>query len=104
MACLFDLENRGVRQVLLHPDGVEAAPFLKQAEIPDFFEAIVSYPEEGQSGWLEALHRLCEEPYERNVCVTDGTDPSPQEVRAQLPGILIATPDTLELLGWEKLA
>jgi len=38
-----------------------------------------------------------------DVFVSDGTDPSPQEIREQLPGILVATPDTLELLGWERL-
>jgi hypothetical protein len=53
---------------------------------------------------VESLRRLYGDPSGRDVFVTGGTDPSPQEIREQLPGILVATPDTLEILGWERLA
>jgi hypothetical protein len=104
MACLFDLKNRGVRQHLLHPAGVDVRHLLKEAEIPCVFEKILPYEEEGQGGCVATLHRLCGDPSGRDVFVTDGTDPSPQGIREKLPEILVATPDTLEILGWERLA
>ncbi len=104
MACLFDLKNRGIRQYLLHPAGVNVRHLLKEAEIPCFFEEILPYEEEGRGACVAALRRLCVEPSGRDVFVTDGNDPSPQEIREHLPGVLVATPDTLEILGWELLA
>jgi len=104
MACLFDLKNRGIRQYLLYPDGANARHLLKEAEIPDFFEAIVPYREEGQGDCVAAFRRLCAESDRQSVCVTDGIDPSPGEIQERLPGILVATPDTFEILGWERLA
>jgi hypothetical protein len=104
MACLFDLKNRGIRQHLIHPAEVDVRHFLKEEEIPCFFEEILPYGEEGQGGCVATLHRLYGDPSGRDVFVTDGTDPSPHEIREQLPAILVATPDTLEILGWERLA
>jgi len=104
MACLFDLKNRGVLQHLLHPAGVDVRRLLREAGIPCFFEEILAYGEGGQGGCVATLDRLCGDTSGRDVFVTDGTDPSPQEVREQVPEILVATPDTLEILGWERLA
>jgi hypothetical protein len=77
---------------------------MKEAENPRFFEGILPYGEGGQGGCVATLHRLCGDPSRRDVFVTDGTDPSPQEIREQHPDILVATPDTLEILGRERLA
>ena len=104
MACLFDLKNRGIRQCLIHPVGEDVSRLLKEAGIPCFFEEILPCGKEGRDGWEEALLHLCGEPSERDVFVTKGSDPSPQTVRERFPDLLVATPDTLELLGWEKLA
>jgi len=104
MACLFDLKNRGVHQHLLHPAGADVRRLLREAEIPCFFEESLPYGGEGQGGWLEALMRIFGDPTARDVFVTDGTDPSPQAIMEQLPDILVATADTLEILGWEPLA
>lgn len=104
MACLFDLENRGIRQYLIHPAGVNVRHVLGEAQIPCFFEEIVPHGEGGQGGWPGTLVRLLGDPSGRDVFVTDGNDPSPQRIREQFPDMLVATPDTLEILGWERLA
>jgi hypothetical protein len=104
MACLYDLRNRGIRQHLIHSAEADVSRLLKEARIPCFFEEIIPYGEEGQGGWLEALLRIPGNPSGRDVFVSDGIHPSPQTIRDELPALLIATPDTLEILGWEKLA
>jgi hypothetical protein len=104
MACLFDLRNRGIRQCLLHPAGGDVRRLLKEAQIPVVFEEFVPYRDKEQGGCLEALCSLCGAPTGRDVCVSGGTDPSAQQILERLPGILVATPDTLEILGWERLA
>ncbi len=99
MACLFDLKNRGIRQDLLYPAGMDVRRFLREQEIPACFEEIVCYGEAEQGGCTEAFRRLCPEPNGKSVWVTGGTDPAPQEIQEQLPGIRVVTPDTLEMLG-----
>jgi hypothetical protein len=103
MACLFDLRNRSIPQYLLRPVGAEVGRLLKNAEIPALFENVVPYGGEEDASLL-ALCSLCVEPYQRNVCVTNGAGPLAQEIQKQLPGVLVATPDTLEMLGWERLS
>ncbi len=104
MACLFDLRNRGVSQLLLHPSGVDVRRLLKKEEIPVVFDEFVPYRVEGQGGCVEALSGLCGNGSGRDVFVTDGIDPSPQEILEHLPGVVVATPDTLEILGSEPMA
>ena len=105
VACLFDLRNRGVRQFLLHPAGMKARSLLEEAGIPCFFEEILPYEgKEGERGWVAGLRLLCGDPSRRCVCVTDGTDPTAQEIHEQIPELLLATPDTLEMLGWERVS
>ena len=103
MACLFDLRNRGIPQYLLCPVDADIRGFLEEREIPRCFEDIVPCgDEEGQGGWHDALRRLCTEPFQQNVFVGDGVDPSGSAIQERLPGIRVATPDTLELLGMER--
>jgi hypothetical protein len=102
MACLYDLRNRGIPQHLVYQVETDIGRFLGDRGIPRFFEKMVSYGDERLESWHDALCGLCSEPFRESVFVTDGLDPSQQEVQEQLPGIRIATPDALELLGTEE--
>lgn len=62
---------------------------------------MVSYGDERSGSWDDALRSLCSKPFEQSVFVTDGLDPSQQEIQELFPGIRVATPDALELLGSE---
>ena len=102
MACLYDLKNRGIPQNLLYHVETDIVRFLEDRDIPAFFEKIVPYRDERSGSSHEALRSLCSEPFQRSVIVTDGLDPSHEEIQEKLPGIRVVTPDALELLGFER--
>lgn len=103
MACLFDLRNRGIRQYLLYSGEADVQSFLAERGIPGFFEEAVALEVEPSGLCLETLRRLCAEPLQSSVFVTDGQGLWIREIQEQLPGLRIVTPDALEALGTERL-
>lgn len=99
VASLFDCRNRGVRQFLLtkNPD-VRAV--LASCKIPDFFEEVRVADDKsaeiqnllGERGLAPESCALVNDSYVENLAV-----------QKRLPGLRTVTPDTLELLGREKV-
>ncbi len=97
MACLYDLHNRGKRQLLLtrNPD---AEAVLSQRRVPLFFEEICI--SEDKPGALAALTERHGIPIDRCVMVNDSyAERFPLE--DAFPQLRIVTPDAIEYLGRE---
>ena len=101
MACLFDLRNRDIQQHLLYPADLEIQRFLEKRKIPGFFDQIIPYLNRQPQDYIDKLKKLACKPYEQHLFVTDDLELSIGEIKRQFPGMRVATPHSLELLGLE---
>ena len=99
VACLYDLHNRGVRQLLLSRKS-DVDVLRRERQIPDFFEEIV-----GAEDKLAELDRLLKRhciDCRRCVMVNDAYSEI-FAINERYPEIRIVTPDGLDLLARERV-
>jgi FMN phosphatase YigB (HAD superfamily) len=100
IACLHDLKNRGIRQVLLSKNPA-VRDLMRVHQIPDFFETIRQA--EDKIAAAAALLDECRIDPGRCIMINDAYSEilALQDV---YPDLRIVTPDALELLGRERVS
>ncbi len=99
IACLYDLNNRGVRQLLLSKNA-DAPALLQQHRLPDFFVEVRCAEDKAGAlaEWFERYHIAPS----RCIVIND----SYAELfllQERFPELRILSPDALEYLGREKI-
>jgi hypothetical protein len=100
IACLFDLQNRGKRQVLLtrHPN---PRALLADYRLPDLFVRIATTSDKIAS-FSELAREFAIEP-RRCVAINDSNTEKLQFQRA-FPELRVVTPDAIDVLGRERVS
>ncbi len=100
MACLFDFQNRGIRQALVTKN-LAARALLAKHQIPNFFADICATDDK-----LEGLRQLLDRHRiaPAGCIVVNDSFTEKLALQQAYPELRIVTPDAVDLMGREKLA